>query len=379
MCGIAGIFETDRAFDYNRVELARQLLLSIETRGKHATGYAYIQDHATVLEKADVKASDFVQAANYFTDQSPYVPRTLLLHARYATQGSPTINENNHPIYSKRSGLTMIHNGWLTNEAQLLKRFRLKKDAEVDSETVLRLIEHFMLNKKKRIITAIKLAMRQLKGVFACALISERHPNTLWLWRSGYPLVYTQAPNGAFIFASTEALLEDALKKARIKVAKIVNFPSDQAGIISISKGEAYVELVRLNKHRAPKKKKEKATVSMPASRTFNCNSSFCGKDCDGNITDKSKCLCVCHGLTKPKPAPATPSPLRDQIVEARLAIDQIKKANAAKAASKHNDEFCHDACDGPTDCYCKCHDTRQQMLLRYADDVLRWKRKGLC
>ncbi len=55
MCGIAGILNVTES-DLDRVELARELLLQIEKRGRHATGYAYIADDVTVFEKADMPA-----------------------------------------------------------------------------------------------------------------------------------------------------------------------------------------------------------------------------------------------------------------------------------------------------------------------------------
>jgi glucosamine 6-phosphate synthetase-like amidotransferase/phosphosugar isomerase protein len=177
MCGIAGIFDVNQSKELNRSAIAAKLLCAIEARGKHAAGYAYHDQDTTIVCKADLPASEFVEAAPMFTDPFDRRPRTILLHARYATQGLPTNNYNNHPIYSKVTGLTLIHNGWLTNERALIAKYGLRKDGEVDSETVLRLIEHFVLNDKKRITTAIRLAMAELEGKFACALISEKHPD----------------------------------------------------------------------------------------------------------------------------------------------------------------------------------------------------------
>lgn len=317
MCGIAGIFEIDRKANYDRTGLARQLLLAIEARGKHATGCAYVQGHATIIEKADVPARDFVAGADYFTATPPYVPRALLLHARYATQGSPTNNQNNHPIYSKRTGLTLIHNGWLTNEPELLRRFHLKKDADVDSETVLRLIEHFVLNKNKRILTAIKLAMHELKGVFACALISERYPDTLWLWRSGYPLAYCHLPESdTLVFASTQPLLQAALKASGLDADEVVEFPADHAGVVTVTKGKFNIESTRLRHHKPAQKRKKKQKP----------------------IVNK-------HPLIG-------------------MPVHRVV----------HNDQLCYDKCTAPIDCFCRCHDQAPspQSLLKYADNVLR-------
>lgn len=256
MCGIAGIFDINKSKHFDRVDLSRELLISISKRGRHATGYAYVEDGETVVEKADIPARDFVELAPMFVDAFEATPRTILLHARYATQGSPAVNMNNHPIYSKVSGMTLIHNGWLTNEKHILSKYRLKKDAEVDSETVLRLIEYFVLKKKKRIVTAIRLAMRELKGRFACALISEKYPDTMWLWRSDYPIAAFKAP-GALIFASTEELLIAALRNADMLAdGSVVNIPDFKVGVYTAKDGKLYHEFTDLKIRKTPVRKK---------------------------------------------------------------------------------------------------------------------------
>jgi asparagine synthetase B (glutamine-hydrolysing) len=269
MCGIAGIFDVARSAEFDRVTLARELLLQIQRRGRHATGYAYVAQNATVIEKADLPAEAFVQLAPMFLDGLGDDPRAIILHTRYATQGNPRVNLNNHPIHSKQTGLTLIHNGWLTNERQILAKYHLRKDGEVDSETVLRLIEHFLLKGRRSINRAIKLAMKELKGVFACALISERYPNTLWLWRDNNPLhVYTDT--GALIFASTEDLLSAALREAGIAGGKIMEFPNAMICRLMIVKGEVRAAFERLKIRKRPtqpgkeKAKKTKTKKSKP-------------------------------------------------------------------------------------------------------------------
>jgi glucosamine--fructose-6-phosphate aminotransferase (isomerizing) len=255
MCGIAGIFDVKRKANFERVGLARELLLAIERRGRHATGYAFIKtgDDSTEIVKADIPASEFVQVAPMFTDGLDGAPRAILLHTRYATQGKPSNNWNNHPIYSKHSGMTLIHNGWLTNEEEILEKYGLHKDGEVDSETILRLIEHFMFNERKRIITAIRLAMRELKGVFACALISEKYPDTMWLWRSGNPLnVYRDKKTEAFIFASTRELLSEAVEAAGLRDGKLSEFPEFKVACFKAIKGRLHASFGALRKRPRP-------------------------------------------------------------------------------------------------------------------------------
>ena len=257
MCGIAGYLDIEQRAGLDRPEIIANLLHGIEVRGRHATGYAYHEGGTTNICKADLAATDFVETAPMFTDGLDSTPRVMLLHTRYATQGSPKNNQNNHPIYSKTTGLTLIHNGWLTNERQIIREFDLRKDAEVDSETVLRLIEYFKVVENKRIGTAIKLAMRKLEGKFACALMSEKYPDRLWLWTSGHPLAgYRDDSTGMFYFASTVSILENALIESGITPDRIGAMKDGRLLMLRATKGKFKGTFSDLKKTAKAKKQK---------------------------------------------------------------------------------------------------------------------------
>ena len=150
MCGIAGyIRTTGHLSSPTRLQqLARSLLLGIETRGHDATGYGYVEsgsDKAVCVTKAPIKASEFLAIDGHLLAKRKLkkMPTNLLLHTRSATQGKPENNSNNHPVYSKASGLCLIHNGWAINDEEVKKNFKLDTDAQVDTEVYLKLIEHF--------------------------------------------------------------------------------------------------------------------------------------------------------------------------------------------------------------------------------------------
>src|SRR3990167_3240722 len=209
MCGIGGYIymKPNKVSAIGLQTIARNLLLELEVRGRDATGYGYVstKDKFAYAAKAPLKASDFLGVSGHLLSKSNLksMPWAILLHTRAATKGLPSNNGNNHPIYSKASGLCMIHNGWVLNDDDLAKTFNLNRDAEVDTEIYLRLIEHFyLLDEKRSVPAAIAEATKHVYGSFACAMVQGGAPGSLWLWRTQGDLNIVKSDFG-YAFAST--------------------------------------------------------------------------------------------------------------------------------------------------------------------------------
>ena len=193
--------------------LSRCLLVGLQSRGRDATGYAYINhDGNTNFAKAPIEAKDFIKVPGHLLYEPPkQMPMNLLLHARYATQGEPSENMNNHPLYSKTSGLCLVHNGWFMNDGDITREFSLKLDATVDTEAYLRLIEKFYIEGDvKSIEVAIKEATKCFYGSLACGMIQGGKPNVMWLWRDRGELAVLKTEWG-YVFASTMKILVNAI------------------------------------------------------------------------------------------------------------------------------------------------------------------------
>lgn len=223
ICGIAGYIVTqpERVHGNALQSLAKNLMLGIEERGKDAAGYAYVskKDKYVHLAKLPVKASDFLGLEdNLLSRPVKNMPRAMILHTRFATQGSPKNNQNNHPVYSKQSGLCLVHNGWLANDEHLVEHFALAKDAEVDTETYLRLIEKFYLesgDNQVGVERGIQQATHESWGSLACAMVQAGRFGVLWLWRETGPVVLAQVDWG-WIFASTATAIMNAVYKSNV-------------------------------------------------------------------------------------------------------------------------------------------------------------------
>jgi glucosamine 6-phosphate synthetase-like amidotransferase/phosphosugar isomerase protein len=183
MCGIAGyISKNDKPFDIDKI---KKMLLDIESRGRDATGIAFISENKKFkIMKAPVMAHEFVTLKEFKENETQIAnSRIVLLHARAASNGSPSKNTNNHPIYN-RFGV-IIHNG--------IVRYKdtLKADGETDSE---QMMLHIQQQGWK--------SMGKMSGWAAIAYFSFLY-GQLYLYRTGSPLFYAQTAD-VLAFSSYE-------------------------------------------------------------------------------------------------------------------------------------------------------------------------------
>jgi glutamine phosphoribosylpyrophosphate amidotransferase len=132
MCGIAAI---SPARPGNLTGATRAALISLTNRGPMAGGIAWTDAaHGEVYyEKRQGNPARNV-ATGQWRIQVPRHSRAVIIHTRYATQGSPSVEANNHPITVP--GIVLVHNGTIANDAEVFTQLRLPRTAEVDSEAI---------------------------------------------------------------------------------------------------------------------------------------------------------------------------------------------------------------------------------------------------
>jgi len=211
MCGIAGFcLNKDEHINAKRVSMA--LLNQIVSRGEDATGAAWVQSDsankkATIaVSKAPVPAYGFEQ----YLSKMPIATKRAILHTRWATQGSPQNNLNNHPIVSGK--IVGVHNGVLSNDDNVFEYLREERQAQVDSEAAFAL-----LNRTKYSPANV---LRSLKGRAALAWFDARDKRDLHLARvDGSPLAIGATAKGSLFFASTMPLLVNACADAKVDLS----------------------------------------------------------------------------------------------------------------------------------------------------------------
>jgi asparagine synthetase B (glutamine-hydrolysing) len=204
MCGIAGV----RRFGSEPIheQTLRLLLCALESRGRDATGVAVKTGKSIRVFKTDKPAWKTVSSPEYKQFISEHLTPetdTVLLHTRAATQGSPFQNQNNHPLFAGTSAV--VHNGVISNDAQLFANLQLDRKAEVDSDILRAIID------KHGFDETVADTLDQISGSAAIAAIHPDWPNHLLLGRSGSPLVLATADETLY-WASTKEALHHALR-----------------------------------------------------------------------------------------------------------------------------------------------------------------------
>lgn len=196
MCGIAA-FSLSENSKQNARELAHALLTQIENRGSHASGFAYITDAGKVGIYKNPKPGSQLPLA-----ELPRNAKTVILHTRYATQGSPQNNRNNHPVVSTDKKIALVHNGVISNDYSLRDELGITAaHGEVDSLVIPSLIAQQGVE-----------GLSKLSGYAAIAWIDTSEDALLHIAKlKQSPVAYTQTFDGSFVMASTPLLLVDAL------------------------------------------------------------------------------------------------------------------------------------------------------------------------
>ncbi|MBQ8939683.1 MAG: glutamine--fructose-6-phosphate transaminase (isomerizing) [Paludibacteraceae bacterium] len=202
MCGIVGYIGRRAAYPILIKGLHR-----LEYRGYDSAGVALINEQGKLnVYKAKGKVS---QLEAYAADKD--TGGTIgIAHTRWATHGEPNA-VNAHPHYSESERLAIIHNGIIENYAVLkagLQKEGYTFKSETDTEVLVQLIEYTQLNKHVDLKTAVQLALQQVIGAYAIAILDKDHPDTLIAARKGSPLVVGIGEGEYFLASDATPIVE---------------------------------------------------------------------------------------------------------------------------------------------------------------------------
>ena len=241
MCGIVGYIGKREAYPILMKGLHR-----LEYRGYDSAGVALINgDGQLNVYKAKGKVTE-LESLCMDKDTSGCVG---IAHTRWATHGEPT-TVNAHPHYSESERLAIIHNGIIENYAVLkagLQQEGYTFKSETDTEVLIQLIEYTQVNKNTDLKTAVQLALQQVVGAYAIAVLDKEHPETLIAARQGSPLVVGIGDGEYFLASDATPIVEYTDRVIYIEDEEVVTLSlAAEVEVTTISNVQKTPEIKRL-------------------------------------------------------------------------------------------------------------------------------------
>ena len=202
MCGIVGYIGKKEAFPILIKGLRR-----LEYRGYDSAGVALINtDGELNVYKSKGKVDNLCE---YCSDKN--VSGTIgIAHTRWATHGEPS-SRNAHPHYSQSHNLAIIHNGIIENYADIKEKLKSKGVqfvSDTDTEVLVQLIEYIMVKKNLSLLEAVQVALYQVIGAYAIAVLDKRDPEQIIAARKQSPLVVGIGNDEFFLGSDASPIVE---------------------------------------------------------------------------------------------------------------------------------------------------------------------------
>ena len=231
MCGIVGYIGTKQAYPILVNGLKR-----LEYRGYDSAGVAMINDKGDLnVYKTKGKVADL----EAFCADKDITGMVGIAHTRWATHGEPS-SVNAHPHYSESKNLAIIHNGIIENYAEIKKRLEEKGmhfRSQTDTEVLVQLIEYIQTTRNVDLLTAVQVALHQVIGAYAVAVLDKNNPRQIIAARKQSPLVVGIGDGEFYLGSDASPIVEYTDKVVYL----------EDGNIAVLVPGEAVVKKVNIN------------------------------------------------------------------------------------------------------------------------------------
>jgi len=196
MCGIVA---------YTGFREARPILIEgikrLEYRGYDSAGIVVMNSKGLEVRKAAGR----IAALEARIGPDHLLGTCGMSHTRWATHGAPN-DRNAHPHMDASGRIALVHNGIIENYQALrtyLEHRGIEFKSETDTEVLVQLIGHFY---NGDIETAVRTALRDVRGTYGIAVICADEPGKIVAARKGSPLIIGIG-DGEYVVASDAAAI----------------------------------------------------------------------------------------------------------------------------------------------------------------------------
>ena len=133
-----------------------------------------------------------------------------IAHTRWATHGEPN-KENSHPHCSMGGRLALVHNGIIENYAVLKEKLAAEGyvfASDTDTEVLVQLIDYIQKKGNYNLVTAVQLALKEVVGAYAIAVMDREDPEIIVAARKSSPLVIGLAEDGLYLASDATPIIE---------------------------------------------------------------------------------------------------------------------------------------------------------------------------
>lgn len=130
-------------------------------------------------------------------------------HTRWATHGPP-VEKNTHPHADCHGRLSLVHNGIIENYSELRRKLESQGhvfSSDTDTETLAHLIEQLLSDGASDLPSAVRAALKQVRGTYGLAVISQDYPDVIVVARLGSPIVLGIGDGESFVASDASAIL----------------------------------------------------------------------------------------------------------------------------------------------------------------------------
>ena len=252
MCGIVGYVGRSEA-----APILLDGLRRLEYRGYDSAGVAIVDGDRVETRKCAGR----IAALGKLMAEKPPTGTFGISHTRWATHGKPT-DQNAHPHFDATGKLALVHNGVIENYQALKDQLIRDGDRNFASETDTEVLAHLIgklyedsiardddrgsngdaaappLNKKGRLVDAVRAALRQVIGTYGIALVHRDIPDFLVGARRGSPLVLGVGKEENFLASDVSAIVAHTRDAVYLNDFDVVAVERDKFEISSVA-GEA--------------------------------------------------------------------------------------------------------------------------------------------
>jgi len=203
MCGIIGYLG-----DREATPILMESLKRLEYRGYDSAGVAVLEQPKagkaihTSVTKSEAKVDTLIEKLEANMPSG----KLGIGHTRWATHGKPTYI-NAHPHTDCHGKIFVVHNGIIENFAELkaeLEAAGHEFPSDTDTEVVPHLIE---ANYKGDFLSAVRAALKRIKGAYALAMFSSDDPELLVGARLNAPLVVGLGDGEYYVASDITAII----------------------------------------------------------------------------------------------------------------------------------------------------------------------------